>query len=252
MEQRLLTQNTSAGVNSVTPQISSSPPSTETKPSNRDQQLLRALYNGEAIAAVYDHTYFEGSNANKDRLDQRNKKQDEQIKQLAKQVVDEAVKQLRNSNTVYTAPGDGVSVSSARDRLGLSTSSSQTINRRGGGGRFSSTSSRASSSSSSSSMLSGLRQLQGRPPSSDSISEQASSTSTTLTGSPMTSSVFIRLQNIFQQRSAMHTGLTTQELLAHFEDLPDQFAPIFREMLRRVATLSEGKWKPSMTSSPTE
>jgi SNF2 family DNA or RNA helicase len=243
MEQRLLTQNSTTTSPSTAPAPQSPSPGDDTNidsPPNRDQQLLRALYNGEAISAVYDHTYFEGNNTNKDRREQRYKKQDEQIKELAKQVVDEAVKQLRNSNSVYTNGGERGT--SSRDRLGfVPTAPVSSSNSRG---RFSTTSVRPSSSSS---MLSGLRQLQGRPPSSSS-SEQISDpvvAGASIPPSPMTSSVLIRLQNIFQQRSVTQNGgLTTQEVLCHFNDLPDQFAPIFREMLRRVATLSDGKWKP--------
>lgn len=203
----------------------------EDNSNDRDHQLLRALYDGDAIAAVYDHTYFENS-TNKGST----RSQDDQIKRLAKQVVDEAVKQLRNSNTIYTEN------SSSRDRLGLidNRSSSQR------GGRFSSSNSQRATSSSS--LLSGLRQLQGRQ-STSTIENSSSlplpsslSNSTPVPEDHMTSSVLFRLQKIFQQRSSQD-GYTTDEILNYFTDLPDQFAPIFREMLRRIAIFNDGKWK---------
>jgi DNA excision repair protein ERCC-6 len=216
---------------------------------DRDHQLLRALYNGEAIAAVYDHSYFEGNGGGK-RIAKNTAAaiaHEKQIKQLAQQVVDEAVKQLRNSNPSIVS-------SSSRDRLGFieerSTPRGHGNGGRGRGGRFSSNSQRSSSS-----MLSGLRQLQGRSPSQEdgSGSGNGSSDLRNVSEGQMTSTVLARLENIFRQRASTETGsgagaedrsgLTTDEILAHFSDLPDQFAPIFREMLRRVAVFSEGRWK---------
>jgi len=54
-------------------------------------------------------------------------------------------------------------------------------------------------------------------------------------------SIHSRLISIFSAKKG--TTLTTDQVLNRFSDIKDQFAPIFREQLRRVAVFKEGKWK---------
>ena len=181
----------------------------------RDRRLLQALFDGEAISAVFDHNYWEGGGGSgSHKKAGQSTPEDEHIRTLAKKAVDEAIVQLRNSNT-YASTGDMSDLNPASRLQAVRASISGTSGR----------------SSSASSVLSGLRNMQ----------QQESDLSATQSQNV---SVLSRLQKVFQQAEERGDGtLSTESLLNNFQDLPDQFAPIFREMLRRIARYKNGKWE---------
>lgn len=226
----------------------------------RDKRLLKALFNGEALSAVYDHEYFEGGGEGQERRGGSMKRgrgersdSDKRLSEMAKKAVDDAVRQLALSTASTLGSGSSTAVGKRTGQglglgLGLSASSSSVapwslvnqksqVPRNSSEGIFSSISgigsgsgSSSNSTLSSSSLLSNLRSLQGRPSSKQQDSNDSGQHSS---GGLNPASILLRLKNIFETPpGSRRVVLTTDEVLANFGDLPDQFAPIFREMLR--------------------
>ena len=166
---------------------------------NRDKRLLEALFNGEALTAVYDHDYFESG-----KKPNRHKTLDEKrINELAKKAVDNAIQQLELSSKNTSSSGIGSRTGQdSRPQKGV-TGQSRAL--------------------SGASMLSTMRAIKGRTQSSRSQGDRDNDPTTILR----------RLKELFRQRSLW----STTEILSHFGDLKDDFAPVFREMLRFVALL---------------
>mmetsp|Transcript_23102 Transcript_23102/g.33843 ORF Transcript_23102/g.33843 Transcript_23102/m.33843 type:complete len:1238 (+) Transcript_23102:142-3855(+) len=192
-----------------------SPADTSSGTDDRDRRLLQALFNGEAISAVYDHGYFEGGSSRSRRGQGR--AQDARVSELARKAVDDALVHLRNSNNIYP------------DNVPPESSAFRASSRGRGRGRGAA------------SMLAGLRRVNGRSSAGSEPPPHTNSTIPIQTGDGSTVSILARLQRVFRQPAAAQ-GLTTEAILENFRDLPDQFAPVFREMLRRVATFSNGRW----------
>ena len=86
---------------------------------SRENQLLKALWEGDAISGVYDHNSLEPTTAVKLNADR--------LEKYANRVVDEALANLQNSVTVNSSHRENLSVE--RCTSGTSTSSSVGINR---------------------------------------------------------------------------------------------------------------------------
>jgi len=69
----------------------------------------------------------------------------------------------------------------------------------------------------------------------------SSNNSQSLASLTIEESIKARLLNLFNSKKG--ASLTTDQVLFRFGDIKDQFAPIFREQLRKVAVLQDGKWK---------
>lgn len=215
---------------------------------------------------MYDHDYFEGGKPVSGK--KRKRTGDDRMSELAKKAVDDAIRQLEQSTvTANSTTGRGSSTGLPRKPLGLNLggstdhrSSGRRANKGSSGcgsssgtreeGIFSDISGLGSSGGrspeqSSASVLSSLRSMQGRrqkhTPEDRTGTEQGQGADRL---DPK--AIFSRLKVVFSRGDGLDTGqggagggfrrvaLTTDQVLAQFGDLPDQFAPIFREMLRYV------------------
>ncbi len=250
------------------------------KSNSTDKKILQALFSGESIAAVYNHSYFESDTSDTTR----------HLQKIAERSVQQAYRQLTSSmpNTATVAHS-----SSSSSSVNNSSNSS------GGGNRFGS--SNGNESSLSSSLLSSLRglssqnitpaprmtqnlgndviatqldtntatgrsskvnarpttslladlnaQVSGVPLPSATSSHASSSSSNAIntgnilssaSGSSLEDNIKARLQSIFATGSS--DGLSTEFILNKFADLPDRFAPIFKAQLKIIAKFTNGKW----------
>ena len=225
----------------------------EAKGGTRDKRLLKALFNGEALTAVYDHDYFEGGGSGSSsgnggrRGSQRDAHEEKRLRDLAKKAVDDAVRQLELSTTnghhsnVRTSGSSSEGVPKRGLGLGLGSSKKLSIpflnrDKNNNDGIFSSISgvgaggSDIQNGSSSSSVLTNLRSMQGRRSSS---ANRTAESSVQRTNNLDPSSILARLKRIFESSPGERKRyLTTDQVLENFGDLPDEFAHIFREMLR--------------------
>jgi DNA excision repair protein ERCC-6 len=198
---------------------------------SKDRQLLHALFNGEEIASVYDHGFFEGTN------NSGKKAVDDYTKALAQKAVDKALAQLQSSSS-RSATGDDITVNGSQFKR-------PSMSSRGVHSTTLLTGLRNMQSSSSSSNTSLLRDNTtgggsgggGRTQRLDELLVSAPEPSDDDNILPILS----RLREMFQHADSQQ-GLSTGEILKSFPELPDHFAPVFREMLRRTAILKGGKW----------
>lgn len=70
------------------------------------------------------------------------------------------------------------------------------------------------------------------------------------TRNPKKDNILQRLERLFRAETnssssssvPAHAQLTTPFILSHFNDLGDQYAPLFKELLKRIAVCKRGKW----------
>lgn len=221
---------------------------------SRDRRLLQALFDGEALSAVYDHSYMEPGMGGSDAA-----REAKALQEQASQVVDQAIKQLQASAPSYRSSAEqNVHPAVPPNHPGSSSSSSSSQGRFGGGA--------------SAVMLAGLRATQasvGQPavtapvtPYSGSSSQSRSTAGSGSerqpqpmqssiphrTGSSVTGDILQRLGALFAMSEkdsrvgARNQGLPTNTILQHFSDLGDQYASVFKDSLHQVAVLKDGKW----------
>jgi hypothetical protein len=190
---------------------------------SRDRRLLEALFAGEAITTVYNHEYLlepaEG-NAGEQRV---------VVKAEADRAINKAIYNLSSSAKVYSNSSSSsttrpASYSSYSD-VTSSTSPTEEAPSRITKPRFGATSATGDPTRSSSYLLFGA------PP--------ASTATTSSSSSSISSDITNRLQSIF---SKPQDRLSTAFVLSKFKDLGDQYAPLFRDLLRSVAVHKEGAW----------
>ena len=224
----------------------------------RDKRLLKVLYDGQAISSVHDHSFLEPG-ARRTTLSTWER-------ESARQGHDAAVRNLTNSTRAYNVtPGAGVALTGTTH----SNSSDATVNtlehesRGRFGSKFGQFTIANSSAASSSVILAGLRERG----SSNASLPPPSVTPIPVTAVPSTAALsieenlekrllalFARAQNgraqlqtqfsgsSSQQGPDGQTGLSSEYLLTQFRDIGDQYAPIFRETLRKIAILRNGVW----------
>lgn len=160
----------------------------------RDRRVLEALFNGDAVAGVYDHNYFESSDSTCERDRTVGGRQD------ARHHVDEVMRRMSKPPVA--------------SKFGQYASSS---------------------APSSSMILSNLRALN------TDVSTTAENTGSAISEAEVATSTSV-LRDLKSMFELPGSSFTTQEIVNHFSDLSDDIAPIFREMLRRVAKFKEGVW----------
>ena len=230
------------------------PTDTDGRDSNsRDRRLLQALFDGEALSAVYDHSFLEPGMGGSDAA-----REARAVQEQASQVVDQAMKQLQASAPSYRSTNeqsDHTAVSLSLPSGSNRTSSSQS---RFGGGA-------------SALMLAGLRATQAStsqtaakaPDTQAGISSQSRSSAVSSSerppepmqlniphrnGSSVTGNILQRLGALFAMSEkgsgvgSRNQGLPTNTILQHFSDLGDQYASVFKDSLHQVAVLKDGKW----------
>lgn len=180
---------------------------------SRDRRLLEALFAGEAITTVYNHEYLlepaEG-NAGEQRVI---------VKAEADRAINKAIHNLSSSAKVYS--------NSSSSTTNQSQSPTEEAPSRITKSRFGATSATGDPTRSSSYLLFGA------PPASTATTSSSSSSSS------ISSDITCRLQSIF---SKPQDRLSTAFVLNKFKDLGDQYAPLFRDLLRSVAVHKEGAW----------
>ena len=215
---------------------------------SRDKRLLQALFDGEALSAVYDHSHIEPGMGGSDAAREAGA-----LQKQAAFAVNQAVKQLQASAPSYRMNEERTLVSS-------SSSSSKSSQPRFGG-------------TSSSSVLAGLRAnkasvglgstsasghnlLRSNSSSTPSVSpgnirgniEVTSNPQTSIIPVSMTGDILKRLNMLFTMNvnkshiGSRCNGLSTDYILHHFSDLGDQYASIFKDSLHSVAVMKDGKW----------
>ena len=219
---------------------------------SRDRRLLQALFDGEALSAVYDHSYMEPGMGGSDAV-----REARALQEQASQVVDQAIKQLQASAPSYRSSAEQNVHTAVPPTLPGSSSSSSSSQGRFGGGA-------------SALMLAGLRATQASvgqtavtapvTPYSGSSSQSRSTAGSSRerqpmqssiphrTGSSVTGDILQRLGALFAmsekdfRAGARNQGLPTNTILQHFSDLGDQYASVFKDSLHQVAVLKDGKW----------
>ena len=255
IEQKIFPESSS---NSSSSSSSKDTPSdTDGQDSNsRDRRLLQALFDGEALSAVYDHSYLEPGMGGSDAA-----REARAVQEQASQVVDQAMKQLQASAPSYRSNAEQNDRTPVPLPIPSSTScsrgsSSQT---RFGGGA-------------SALMLAGLRATQAstgqtaaaatvtpysgtssqsRSPGGSSSERQPQLVQLNIphrNGSSVTGDILQRLGSLFTMSEkdsrvgSRNQGLPTNTILQHFSDLGDQYASVFKDSLHQVAVLKDGKW----------
>jgi hypothetical protein len=232
----------------------------------RDTRLLKVLYDGQAITSVHDHAFLEpgvaAARGARDKIT-LSASQREHIAQMH----DRAVANLVTSARSYDVDaGGGVDVAAAGNSRfggfrsgpgGRARAEVDSENRFGGFTSLGAEIGGVSSSASSLTILAGLRAAASS--SSSSSSSSSASSSSAFTERPITSvpsaahssleeNMERRLLALFHSSASSSShgaaarGLTTDFLLGKFRDVGDQYAPLFRDLLRKVAILREGKW----------
>lgn len=204
---------------------------------SRDRRLLEALFAGEAITTVYNHEYLlepAVGNAGEQRVI---------VKAEADRAINKAIHNLSSSAKVYSNSSSSstarlTSQSSYSDatssRMDKSQSPTEEASSRIIKPRFGATSASGDPTRSS------LYMLFGAPPASTTTqTSQSSIASSSSSSSSISSDITCRLQAIF---SKPQDRLTTAFVLSKFKDLGDQYAPLFRDILRSVAVHKDGAW----------
>lgn len=236
-----------------------------------DRKLLRALFDGDAILSIYSHDYLEpGNNKFKTKQEQQ---EAQRLAQMADRRAQRAVQTLHASSTVYQHyhphPAQSIvtnqtSTSSSFSSFGSGSGSGSGSNPGGSssngsqdalGRYFGSLSANQAEAaqSSSSSLLAAIRQRD--PSASQPVASSTPAVSVALSAVPASieDQLRTRLINLFRgapsnaAAAVKATGasthcLPTTTILHHFRDLGDQYAPLFRRLLRTVAILKEGTW----------
>ena len=242
------------------------------KSNGTDKKILQALFSGESIAAVYNHSYFESDTSDTSR----------HLQKIAERSVQQAYRQLTSSmpNTA-TVTSSSSSSNVSGNRFGSSngnesSSSSSLLSSLRGlssqnitpaprmtdnmsndviltqqdtakatGSRSSKTNARATTSllADLNAQVSGVPLPSATPSHTSSRSSDAINTGNILSsasGSSLEDNIKARLRSIFSSDSS--DGLSTEFILNKFADLPDRYAPIFKAQLKTIAKFTNGKW----------
>ena len=173
-----------------------------------DKVLLRALYDGEDITAVFDHSYVEAESS-----------VGQYTRDFAHRVVDKSL--IHFTSDTLTDPFPNPIASSA-----ASSSSSSVV--------------------SSSTMLAGLRQkmvhVEVAPaPAPPAPANSSSSSNSGTSNKYVKDTVMVKLVKLLKLPEHQN-GITTAALLHYFSNLNDNHAPLFKAVLQRVAVLRDKKW----------
>ena len=192
----------------------------------RDKKLLKALFNGEAISAVYDHSSFEDKATRK------------KIEEGAKRIVEDAVKHLKASNNVHTHSSGAIATSrfgssgnSALNSSGMSSNKLLSTIRANNAAVLSASHDNFGSRSASS-----LARRNFFGGSSNDSAVHRTMPSQTLS---CPTDILPRLKRMF---NSLRESYSTHEILERFTDVSDQHASIFKTLLKQVAKLQDGRW----------
>lgn len=197
----------------------------------RDKRLLEALFNGEAITGVYNHNYIESYNEHS------------QVRQYAQRAVESAVQRLQHSNAPSSSALSSSS-SCALPRFGAVISSSVTTTQATSSSSI--LSSIRSQTSSTANNSSSFHIVPPPPPNANTNLTSFATFQNHRNGQDFFSlrdNIKQRLDGLFNDRSLVSSNrLTSEYILSRFHDLSDQHAPVFKEILKSVATLTRGIW----------
>jgi hypothetical protein len=191
------------------------------KTASLDRKLLIALINGESVSCVYDHNHLESGTAGYDA---------KRLEDTASRRVREATVALEESGQrrvlgaradIRTGSGSSWGSRQFSDFKEVSSPSNEF------GSRFREEGTRGSSSSM---MLANLRRnvLNVSPTPAD--------------GKSIQDNLREQILRILEQPRYRRNGIRTEEFLDQFSNLGDQYAVLFRDTLREVAELQNGRW----------
>jgi DNA excision repair protein ERCC-6 len=197
---------------------------------NPDKLILKALFDGEAITSVYDHEYLEPSIRSSTLTHQQIV-----IENTANRVVEKAIRALESSSTVYNDNnGTDISASSIGGLSSASLLSSIRANQNQVQQLANSPAPSTIRPSHSSEQLNSI-QFSSQPFSSSSLPSSSSGS--------IAEKLRSRLFRLFSKKEF----LPTEEILSQFKDLGDQYASLFKQILRSVAVMENGMWKKKET-----
>ena len=232
-----------------------------------DKKLLFALFNGQEISGVYDHNFFEPHSdtaaASSENL--------QRVRARAGRAVDQAMRHIEqsvaSSNSIHTSLMAHNNSSSSSSGAVTAPPAALFGNRFGGGGtssvllsNLSAQKNAAASGAGGSSPFARVSQpLSQAPPASGSSSSSSMPPPRRVaaSGAPFgivaPAAPAARRAETFEEKIARRLrtlfgstgrkgGVDTDHILQRFTDIQDQYAPIFREQLRVVAVLRDGKW----------
>ena len=214
---------------------------------SRDRRLLQALFDGEALSAVYDHSYIEPGMGGSDAA-----REARAVQEQASAAVDQALMQLQASAPSYrsTDQRSAPVQSTARipdkplappNRFG-GTSSSRMLAGLRASQRSTETRSIVPSSSTSRDTASSTVTVQR---SADTVAPTSVSAVTITAPKSISADILGRLEVLFfPGKRKTECGLATNTILEHFGDLGDQYASLFRDSLHQIAALKNGRWYP--------
>jgi hypothetical protein len=199
---------------------------------NQDKLILKALFDGEAITSVYDHEYLEPSIRSTTLTHQQLV-----IENTANTVVEKAIRALETSSTFYNDSRTDTNAPTPSSTTGGLSSSSLLSRIRANQNQVQ----QYTSAGTASTLSRPLTSTGFEHPESSQFSSQplfSSSSSSSSSGS-IADKLRSRLFRLFLKKEE----LTTEEILSQFKDLGDQYASLFKQILRSVAVMENGMWK---------
>ena len=194
-----------------------------------DRKLLKALFDGEAITSVYNHDYLEPG--------RKEQKKDSFvttrfIQEKAARAVEGAYNHLKSSAPMFHS-----SASYSNDHINSSTHLLAIMRSNQNRSRVESSSSsgRYNNSSDSSHPAASVQHTSSQPSSSTSMAAPSHTRRLSVD-----EQMRHRLLDLFAKNPRQ--PLSTVYILQQFKDLGDQYAPLFKEILRSIANRSDGRW----------
>jgi hypothetical protein len=181
------------------------------------------------------------------------------VRERASQIVDEALNRVKSSKPVYMVQDDAITANKSSAAVGgttvaaavsSSSSSSSAFQSPSAAPKIQISSQRNGSISGgggSAQLLAGLRANKAGSTSTAAQGGLNSSSSSTVPAAASSASVRGNISNrlvaLFRNAgSARGGGLSSDYILQNFRDLGDQYASLFRDVLRQVAEQKEGRW----------
>jgi len=172
---------------------------------DKDKEMLRALFDGDDITAVYDHQYAEATEAHSANY----------TREFARRTVDRALINFTSDTLTDTA-------SASHGSAAAISSGSMLANLRGN-----------------------VRTAVSSPPGTGiggSGDDTRRNSRRDIEVVPAKDSIMNRMLKLFKNQPSIDTGLPSSVILNYFSYLGDLHAPLFKSILQRVAVLEDGVW----------
>eukprot|EP00606_Chrysophyceae_sp_TOSAG23-5_P000069 GSChrysophyteH2.ASY1.ANO1.1275.1 assembled CDS len=238
-------------------------PAVDDGSTERDRRLLKVLYDGKALSGVHDHEFLEPG------VRTHTKKMSAWEREKAAQSASRAVANLSSSAQSFDVNAERATTKRSNFRgaaFSSSSASSAPPHELAGQmmfGRQSAGGPGGAQGSGSAGMLAGLRAKAAGKTTVSGLGTLPVAQQGVITAVPsaahtsLEENITRRLSQLFSSDAGtggasnrrargglptMAVGLRTEYVLSKFRDVGDQYAPVFRETLRKVAYLKDGKW----------